>query len=153
MFGRRKRERMVDSLIGHATEIKGDIIFSGGLHIDGTVRGNISAVEGSDSVLTLSEQGVIEGDIRVPDIILNGRISGDVYGSQHIELAPNARINGNVYYNLIEMAIGAEVNGSLVHTKEPPKAAGAKDGEGKKSKSKAIAPIDDAKNSATESGA
>ncbi|MCK5091792.1 MAG: polymer-forming cytoskeletal protein, partial [Gammaproteobacteria bacterium] len=69
-------------------------------------------------VLTLSERGRIEGEVRVPHIILNGNIIGDVYASERIELAVQARVNGNVYYNLLEMVMGAEVNGSLVHRQE-----------------------------------
>ncbi len=118
MFGKKsKRVTRIDSLIGKETEVRGDIHFNGGLHIDGKVKGNIVAVASQEpsSVLTLSEQGAIEGEIRVPNVILNGRVEGDVHVSEHIELALNARVNGNVYYNLIEMAMGAAVNGSLVH--------------------------------------
>jgi cytoskeletal protein CcmA (bactofilin family) len=116
MWGNRKRKvTRIDSLIGQQTEIKGDITFTGGLHIDGKIEGNIIAAEASGSVLTLSDQGSIKGDVRVPNIILNGLVRGNVYAEEHIELALNARVIGNVYYNLIEMAMGAEVNGSLIH--------------------------------------
>lgn len=118
MWGNKKKQKKVtriDSLIGKETEIKGDIYFSGGLHIDGRVKGNVIANEDNDAILTLSEQGAIEGNVRTCNAILNGRVIGDVYVTEHIELALNARINGNVYYNLIEMTMGAEVNGSLVH--------------------------------------
>ena len=67
------------------------------------------------SLLTLSERGTIEGEVKVPNMVLNGEIVGDVYGSTRVELAPKSRVKGSVYYNLIEMAIGAEVNGGLVH--------------------------------------
>jgi cytoskeletal protein CcmA (bactofilin family) len=116
MWGNRKRKvTRIDSLIGQQTEIKGDISFTGGLHIDGKIEGNITAAESSGSVLTLSDQGSIKGDVRVPNVILNGLVRGNVYAEEHIELALNARVIGNVYYNLIEMAMGAEVNGSLIH--------------------------------------
>jgi cytoskeletal protein CcmA (bactofilin family) len=76
-------------------------------------------------MLTVSEQGVIEGEVRVPSMVLNGTVNGDVHAKERIELAARARINGDVYYNLLEMAIGAEVNGKLVHVTEenPPVAA------------------------------
>jgi cytoskeletal protein CcmA (bactofilin family) len=96
----------------------GDVRFAGGLHVDGTVKGNVVAEEDEPSVLTLSETGTIEGEVRVPNVILNGTVIGDVHARQHIELAPHARITGNVYYSLIEMAMGAEVNGNLVHVAE-----------------------------------
>jgi cytoskeletal protein CcmA (bactofilin family) len=69
-------------------------------------------------MLVLSEQGSIEGEIRVPYIVINGQVVGDIYASESVELAQHARITGNVYYNRIEVAMGAEVNGSLVHHQE-----------------------------------
>jgi cytoskeletal protein CcmA (bactofilin family) len=120
MFSNRKRIKptKIDTLIGRKSEMLGDVRFAGGLHVDGTVKGNVVAEEDVPSVLTLSETGTIEGEVRVPNVILNGTVIGDVHARQHIELAPNARITGNVYYSLIEMAMGAEVNGNLVHVAE-----------------------------------
>ncbi len=117
MFGKKKNfnSARIDTLIGQGTEISGDLVFSGGLHVDGKIIGNVNAQEGSDALLILSEFGHIEGDVKVPNMVLNGEIIGDVFGSNRVELAPKSRINGSVYYNLIEMAIGAEVNGGLVH--------------------------------------
>lgn len=119
MFGRKqnKRNSHINTLIGSGTEIRGDIHFKDGLHIDGVVKGNVIS-DGDHSMLTMSEHGRIEGEVRVHNIVLNGTVEGDVYASQHIELAPEARVQGNVYYNLIEMAMGAEVNGNLVHKQE-----------------------------------
>ena len=117
MFGKKKafNSARIDTLIGQGTEITGDLMFTGGLHVDGRINGNVSAEEGSSSILILSEFGHIEGDVKVPNMVLNGKIVGDVYGSTRVELAPKSRIKGSVYYNLIEMAIGAEVNGGLIH--------------------------------------
>jgi cytoskeletal protein CcmA (bactofilin family) len=80
------------------------------------IRGNVTAEE-PGSILTVSELGRIEGEVRVPDIVLNGMVQGDVFSSEHIELATKAHVEGNVFYNLMEVAMGAEVNGSLVHNK------------------------------------
>ena len=117
MFGRKKgfSAARIDTLVGQDTEIKGDLVFSGGLHVDGKIKGNVMAEEGSTAILILSEFGRIEGEVKVPNMVLNGEIVGDVYGSVRVELAPKSRIKGSVYYNVIEMAIGAEVNGNLVH--------------------------------------
>jgi cytoskeletal protein CcmA (bactofilin family) len=117
MFGRKKgfNSARIDTLIGQGTVINGDLIFSGGLHVDGRINGNVAAEEGSTALLILSEFGHIEGEVTVPNMVLNGEIIGDVFGSTRVELAPKSRIRGSVYYNLIEMAIGAEVNGGLVH--------------------------------------
>ena len=117
MFGNQKKVKAtkIDSLIGRNTEVQGDVRFVGGLHVDGVIKGNVIAEDKAPSVLTLSEHGTIEGEVKVPNVILNGVVRGDVYAGEHIELAPNARVTGDIYYNLIEMAMGAEVNGKLVH--------------------------------------
>ena len=125
MFNKGAKKRKagrIDTLVGRQTEIQGDIRFSGGLHVDGTVKGNVSADNDGRSMLSLSESGVIEGAVSVPYVVLNGTVAGDVYSSEHVELAAKARITGNVHYNLLEMAIGAEVNGQLVHAHEPAEA-------------------------------
>lgn len=117
MFGRKKgfSATRIDTLIGQGSEINGDLVFSGGLHVDGKIVGNVIAEEGSTAILILSEFGCIEGEVKVPNMVLNGEVIGDVYGSTRVELAPKSRVKGSVYYNLIEMAIGAEVNGGLIH--------------------------------------
>lgn len=117
----KKRKITINSLIGPSTEIRGNVVFSGGLHIDGKIEGNVSAADESNmAILTLSEQGSIKGDVRVPHVILNGIVEGNVYATEKAELEVNARINGNLYYNLIEMAMGAEVNGSLIRSTDMP---------------------------------
>lgn len=123
MWGSKKRKKVtqIDTLIGKETQITGNIDFVGGLHIDGKLTGNINAPMDSGSVLTVSEQGMIEGEVRVPNIIMNGTVHGDVHAVENIELAPHAHVKGNVYYNLIEMAMGAEVNGSLIHISDKAK--------------------------------
>lgn len=120
MWGKRNESKSgtIDTLIGQNTELRGDVVFSGGLHVDGTIKGNVRAEEGSGSILSVSEKGLIEGEVRVPKIRLNGSVVGDVHATEHVELAPHARVKGDVYYKVIEMARGAEVNGSLVSRAE-----------------------------------
>lgn len=115
MFNRRKRKQIgASSIIGHQTHVLGDINFEGRLHINGTVRGNVSAAQDEKATLTLSEKGAIHGNVKVPYVVLNGPVTGSVYAKDHIELASKARVEGDVHYALIEMAMGAEVNGKLV---------------------------------------
>jgi cytoskeletal protein CcmA (bactofilin family) len=109
-----KSTNRIDTLIGRHTHIKGDISFSGGLRIDGSIEGNINATGDDASLLTLSDHGSIDGEVRVPNVIINGQVNGNVYASHHVELAPQARINGNLYYRMLEMAMGSEVNGHLI---------------------------------------
>ena len=106
----------IATVVGSGTVITGDIGFIGGLHIDGTIQGRVFAEQDDLSAITLSEKGTIEGDIQVPNIIINGTVVGDVYASHRVELAPKAKVTGTVYYNLLEMAMGAEVNGQLIHS-------------------------------------
>lgn len=116
MFGWKNRKHsVVDTLVGPNSRVNGDLHFEGGCHIDGTVKGSVSADSDSNSALSISEDGGVEGGVMVPYVVLHGIVRGDVYASQRVELGPTARVIGNVYYNLIEMAIGAEINGKLVH--------------------------------------
>lgn len=105
----------LDTMIGPNTEITGDIKFTEFLMVDGKVNGNVSADDSSDSRLALNSGGRIVGDISVPDLYIDGEVEGDVYATERVELANNAQIKGNVYYNLLEMAMGASINGNLVH--------------------------------------
>ncbi len=116
MFGRKQRRHsIIDTLVGPNSRINGDLIFAGGCHLDGTVKGSVSADPDSNSALSISEDAVVEGGVTVPYVVLNGIVRGDVFANQRVELGPTARVIGNVYYNLIEMAIGAEINGKLIH--------------------------------------
>jgi cytoskeletal protein CcmA (bactofilin family) len=140
-FTKKPKPTKIATVIGTGTKIIGNIEFAGGLHVDGTIVGNVTADQGDDSALTLSENGTIEGEVRVPNMVINGKVLGDVYGSHNVELAPNAKVTGTVYYHLLEMAMGAEVNGQLVHTAEQqPRRLGYDGG-----KEKAAEPAKDAK--------
>jgi cytoskeletal protein CcmA (bactofilin family) len=114
------------TLISRGTEVVGDILFSGNVDIEGVVRGNIVAQTGTEAVVRVVDKGRVEGEIRAPSVIINGEIAGDVYSSKHLELAAKAKVDGNVYYAQVEMAIGAQLNGSLKHSPEqqPSKQAG-----------------------------
>lgn len=105
----------VDTLIGRQTEIRGDVRFAGGLHVDGKVVGEVYAQNEKNATLSVSETGAIEGNVRAPTIVLNGQVSGDVHASVHISLGSKARVTGNVYYGIIEMTGGAKINGQMVH--------------------------------------
>jgi len=117
MWSKRKKQKIerIDTLIGVDTRIIGDVHFKGGFHLDGSIKGNVDAVVDSKSILSVSDSGVVEGSVAVPYVILNGVIKGDIIAHERIELGGTARVEGNVYYGLIEMEIGAEINGKLVH--------------------------------------
>jgi cytoskeletal protein CcmA (bactofilin family) len=117
MFGSGKKKGAggVDTLVGPNTEIRGDVLFAGGLHVDGRIKGKVMATTGADAALSISETGYIEGDISVPNIRVNGSVSGNVHAATKITLAPKANVAGNVFYKVLEIQPGAEVNGQLVH--------------------------------------
>lgn len=102
------------SLIARGTIIRGDIHFTGALHLDGCIEGAVIA-EADDAVLTVSEHGQVSGEIRVPHAVVNGRIDGNLLSDARLELAAQACITGDVHYRLLEMAAGAQVNGRMVH--------------------------------------
>ena len=119
MLGRKSRHQApIGTLVGADTRVHGDIEFSGGFHVDGYVKGNVKAVKDDRAVLSISERGCVEGAVMVPHVHLNGTVKGDVRATERIELGPKARVVGNVQYKLIEMSIGAEVNGKLIHESE-----------------------------------
>jgi cytoskeletal protein CcmA (bactofilin family) len=117
MFGGDKKQSKtrIDTLVGRNSRLNGDLRFSGGLHVDGEIHGNVSAEEGGESMLSLSQHGVIRGEVRVPHVLINGSVEGDVYAEKRLELGAEARVNGDVYYNTVEIAVGAAVNGKMVH--------------------------------------
>lgn len=103
------------TVIAKGTEVVGDIRFDGELHVEGKVCGNIIADNTGGAKVTVMEKGIVEGEIRVPTVVINGNVNGDVYSGKHIELAAKAIVQGNVHYHLIEMVKGSQVNGSLVY--------------------------------------
>lgn len=105
----------MDTLIGRQTEIIGDVNFAGGLHVDGRIKGNVMSSNEKAATLSLSESGVIEGNVRVANVVVNGRIVGEVRASDRLTLGAKARIVGDVRYRILQMEAGALVNGQLVY--------------------------------------
>lgn len=116
MFKRdRNRQSSIRTLIDAQTRICGDLTFNGGLHLDGTINGNVSAGAEGSLFLSLGEDACIEGNVDVPNIVLNGVVKGDIHASEHIKLGPRARVLGNLTYTNIETTVGAQINGKLIH--------------------------------------
>ena len=111
----KEKQPAANTLVSRTTEIIGDIHFSGELIVEGRVKGSIYAEDDSSAVIRVAEKGSIEGEICVPSAVINGLVQGDVRSSNHLELAAKAVVAGNVHYNLIEMVMGSEVNGNLMH--------------------------------------
>jgi len=116
--GKSKPDSRIDSLIGAGTTIQGDISFSGGLRVDGHVRGSVVASDGKTGTLVLSEQAQIEGEIRVSHIVINGTVVGPVHAAEYVELQAKANVTGDVYYKTLEVQLGAVLQGRLVYQAE-----------------------------------
>jgi cytoskeletal protein CcmA (bactofilin family) len=111
----------IECLVGARMSITGDIVFSGGLNIAGAVKGSIIA-EGADALVDVNESGRVEGDVRAPNVIIGGEMVGDVVATEKLVLGTTARVKGNIFYKLLEMNAGAQVNGQMVHQDEPQRA-------------------------------
>lgn len=121
---RRFRPPRFTTVVGKDTVIRGDVIFGGGLHLDGQVEGNVMArEEDTRATLTVSDEGRIKGDVHVANVILNGTVHGDVHATERVELAEQARVTGRVHYRMLEMAMGAEVNGELIRIEDADEAS------------------------------
>lgn len=118
----------IDTLIGPQVTIRGDVVFSGGLYVEGHIQGKVIAETGERAVLTLAEQGSIEGEVQVPVVVINGRMTGDVHAFDRIELAAKARVQGNLHYKVVEMSAGAQLTGRLVHADALPAGSPSHDG-------------------------
>lgn len=118
MFGKKSPmpQKRIDSLIGAGTVVDGDVTFTGGLRIDGHVRGNVVAANSEPGTLVVSEQAKVDGEIRVSHVVVNGTVNGPVTADDYLELQPKARIVGDVSYRSIEMHVGAVIEGRLVHS-------------------------------------
>ena len=118
MFGKKsttKPQSRIDCLIGTGTTIEGNIHFSGGLRVDGHVRGSVVATDGKEGTLVLSEQAQIEGEIRVSHVVINGTVVGPVHAAEYVELQAKANVTGDVYYKTLEMQLGAVLQGRMVY--------------------------------------
>jgi cytoskeletal protein CcmA (bactofilin family) len=115
MFGRRKQtSTRIDTLLGKAAILNGDLEFAGGLHLDGRVNGNVRSSAEGGGALSVSESGFIEGSVEVTNIVMNGTVNGDMHARERLVLGGKARVNGNVHYGVIEMAPGAVITGKLI---------------------------------------
>ena len=119
MFGRKKArspQKRIDSLIGAGTMVHGDVIFTGGLRIDGTVNGKVATKDNQPGTLVIGELARVEGEVRVSHVVINGAANGPVIANDYLELQAKARVNGDVAYRTLEMHVGAIVEGKLMHS-------------------------------------
>ena len=115
MFGREsKTTTRIDILLGKSARIYGDVEFAGGLHVEGRVMGNVRSDGDEPSTLSVSEEGFIEGNVVVNNVVLNGTVNGDIHATGRVVLGAQAKVQGNVYYGVIETALVAQITGRLI---------------------------------------
>jgi cytoskeletal protein CcmA (bactofilin family) len=118
MFSRDSKQARIDTLIGKGSRVHGDLEFEGGLHLDGTIAGNVRAQPSEGSSLSISETGSIEGNVEAGSIMLNGTVKGDIVARERVVFGATACVQGNVYYGVIEMTLGAQIMGKLTRLSE-----------------------------------
>ena len=114
-FGARREGAInpATTLIATGTIVEGNISFSGTLELEGTVNGDVRSNGERHEVVRILPGGHVFGNVYAPIIVVNGLVTGNVYSTEHVELAANAVIRGDVEYSLIEMTKGAQVEGRL----------------------------------------
>ena len=118
MFSRDTKQARIDTLRGKASRVDGDLQFAGGLHLDGSIAGNVRADPVEGSSLSISETGSIEGNVEAGNVMLSGTVRGDIVARDRVVLGATARVQGNVYYGVIEMTLGAQIMGKLTRVSE-----------------------------------
>jgi cytoskeletal protein CcmA (bactofilin family) len=118
MFNRDSKPVRIDTLIARSVRIHGNLDFAGGLHLDGQVAGDVRADLTTPASLSVSDTGSIEGSVEVTDLVLHGAVRGDIVARGRVVLGASARVEGNVYYGVIEMTLGAQITGKLVRLTE-----------------------------------
>jgi cytoskeletal protein CcmA (bactofilin family) len=114
MFTREAKQTRIDTLIGKAARVHGDLEFAGGLHLDGSIVGNVRSDQAPESTLSVSQGGSIQGMVEVPNVRLDGTVKGDIHARGRVILGATARVEGNLYYGVIEMTLGAQIMGKLM---------------------------------------
>ena len=121
MFERRKSrppQKRIDSLIGAGTVVHGNVMFAGGLRIDGAIHGKVETADNQSATLVVSEKARVDGEVRVSHVVINGVVCGPVTANDYLELQAKARVNGDVMYRTLEMHVGAIVQGKMLHSEQ-----------------------------------
>ena len=109
----------IDTLIGRGRRIEGNLVFRGGLRVDGHIVGNVRAEPQDAGYLVVPPEGRIEGEVRAGHIVVSGQVEGDLHAAGRVELLARARIIGNVSYASMTMQAGCRVSGKLWQVDEP----------------------------------
>ncbi|SEG37096.1 protein CcmA, bactofilin family [Halpernia humi] len=98
----------ITNVIGQGMNFEGNISGENIIKIDGNITGNIDVKNG----LILSENGVITGDITSENVIVYGKINGNICAKELL-LKKSAVVNGNIETTTLEIEMGGKYNGLL----------------------------------------
>lgn len=98
------------STIGNNIQFRGELIGREDLHIEGRIEGTV-IMEGQN--LTIGEQGELDANIHAQNIIINGKLTGDVLADELIEIKNTAVVKGNLIAPRIQLEDGGKFRGSM----------------------------------------
>ncbi len=98
----------VETILGSGTNIEGDIHTKGSLRVEGKVTGKIIA----DGDLFIGEEGKVNTEIEARNVIIAGKINGNVTAKNKLEILPTGKLYGDIKTNIIKIEEGAVFKGS-----------------------------------------
>ncbi|WP_042197966.1 bactofilin family protein [Paenibacillus camerounensis] len=118
MWTRRKQgalSRSTDSLIGHGGNLEGKVQCDTNLRIEGNFSGEIHC----EGTVTVGELGTVRSSIKAKEIIIAGKVYGDVTADQRLTMTETGQLHGNILAGTLSIMEGSVLNGSVA-TAEPP---------------------------------
>jgi len=121
MMKKKRKFVAITTLIDKDIVISGDTTYTGGIRVDGKIKGNLKVHGDEGSLLIMGYGSTITGDVEVEKAIINGEINGNVKCHDYLELNTNAIVNGSIEYDIIEVHEGSKINGNLKFIKNKKK--------------------------------
>jgi cytoskeletal protein CcmA (bactofilin family) len=134
--GRAATREPIENVLGPSLTIRGDLAADGGFRIDGNVEGNVE----SRAAIIVGESGVVRGDVRGTDIVVAGRVLGNVTSSGHLEILAKGRIEGDIDAKSVRIETGGVFRGTSHMGEEPGRVAAAQ-GEGTSHSGRHLSPV------------
>ncbi len=103
-----------DSFIGQSTNIFGRMEIHASIRIDGKVQGDLETPPHSRITIALGKSGDVVGDIKAHRVLIAGKVHGNIYAAEHVELARTAHVMGDISFQSIRVEHGAHVEGHLI---------------------------------------
>jgi cytoskeletal protein CcmA (bactofilin family) len=94
--------------LGEGTEIKGELMFSDLLRVDGSISGKVKSEAGT---LLVGERGYIKASVEAANVSVSGTIEGTVTAKNKVEIHPTGKIFGDVYTQALIIEHGAVFDG------------------------------------------